>query len=243
MEAIKEKIKRLADQSNRLNAIEIIQLAFKEFGQRVNFASSLGEEDQVITDMISKIAPTIEFFTLDTGRLHPETYDLMAKTQKRYKFKFTIYYPDTVAVEKMVQEKGINLFYESVENRKLCCGIRKVEPLQRALKNVDAWISGLRREQAVTRKDLEIFEWDEGNKKIKIAPLAAWTLDDVHRYIKEHKVDVNLLHAKGFVSIGCAPCTRAIKPGEDIRSGRWWWEQPEHKECGLHFRKPSSDKK
>ncbi len=243
MDPIILKIKKLNSEAKTLDAAGIIQLAAKEFQGRINFASSLGEEDQVITDLIAKVAPAIEIFTLDTGRLHQETYDLLSKTQKRYRLKFKVYYPDTAAVEKMVQEKGINLFYESVENRKLCCGIRKVEPLQRALKNVDAWMSGLRREQAVTRKDLEIFEWDEGNQKIKIAPLAAWALDDVHRYIKEHKVDVNPLHAKGFVSIGCAPCTRAIKPGEDIRAGRWWWEQPENKECGLHFRKPASEKK
>lgn len=236
MDALKSKLNRLAGRAKNLKAEAIIKLAYEEFGARVNFASSLGEEDQVITDMISKAAPQIEIFTLDTGRLHPETYDLLAKNQKRYKLNFKIYYPDTAAVEKMVKEKGVNLFYESIENRKLCCGIRKVEPLQRALKNVDAWFSGLRREQAVTRQGVEIFEWDEVNQKIKINLLAFWTLDDVRKYIKENGVDVNPLHAKGFISIGCAPCTRAVKPGEDIRAGRWWWETPEQKECGLHMR-------
>lgn len=239
----KTKINVLNAQAKNLTAEEIIKLAYAEFGARVNFASSLGEEDQMITDMISKTATKIEIFTLDTGRLFQETYDLLAKTQKRYKLGFKIYYPDTAAVEKMVAERGINLFYESVENRKLCCGIRKVEPLKRALKNVDAWICGLRRGQSVTRSTLEIFEWDEANAKIKISPLANWSLDDVHKYIKENNIDANPLHAKGFISIGCSPCTRAVKPGEDIRSGRWWWEEPEQKECGLHFNKAQIKKK
>ena len=229
--------KLIADLKNKtkgFKAEQIIQFIYQEFGPRVNFATSLGEEDQVITDMISKIAPQMEIFTLDTGRLHQETYDLLAKNQKKYKLNFKIMYPDTKAVEEMVKAKGINLFYESVENRKLCCGVRKVEPLKRALANVDAWITGLRRAQSVTRSDLEAIEWDEVNQKIKINPLIDWSLDQVHKYIKDNHVDVNALHAKGFASIGCAPCTRAIKPGEDIRAGRWWWEEPESKECGLH---------
>ena len=235
MEELIKKIDVLKKKTKGLRAEQIIRFAYEEFGARVNFSTSLGEEDQVITDMIAKVAPKIEIFTLDTGRLHQETYDLLSKTQKRYKdLRFKIYYPNTTAVEKMVAEKGINLFYESVENRKLCCGIRKVEPLGRALKEVDAWICGLRREQSITRKDIALFEWDEQNRKIKISPLIDWTLEDVRHYIKENSVDVNPLHAKGFVSIGCAPCTRAIKPGEDIRAGRWWWETPEQKECGLH---------
>ena len=233
----KQKINELRERSQGKTPQEIIRLAFEEFGSRVNFASSLGEEDQVITDMIAKIAPRIEIFTLDTGRLFQETYELIAKTQQRYPMTFRIYYPDTKAVEEMVKAKGINLFYESVENRKLCCGVRKVEPLRRALGNVDAWICGLRREQAVTRSDIEIFDWDAQNEKIKISPLADWTLDQVHQYIKENNVDVNPLHAQGFVSIGCSSCTRAIKPGEDIRAGRWWWENPRQKECGLHGRR------
>ena len=229
-----DKIRSLLEKSKGLSAEGIIKLVFDEFGQRVNFASSFGEEDQVITDMISKAAPKIEIFTLDTGRLFQETYELIARTQKRYPVKFMVMYPDTKGVEEMVRTKGINLFYESVKNRKLCCGIRKVEPLQRALKDVDAWITGLRRDQSVTRTGLQVIEWDEANKKIKINPLVNWTLEDVRKYIKENKVDVNPLHAKGFISIGCSSCTRAIKPGEDIRAGRWWWENPENKECGLH---------
>ncbi len=234
MDLIK-KIEELNAKAKGLSAEKIITHAHAEFGSRVNFASSLGEEDQVITDMIARVAAGVEIFTLDTGRLYQETYDLLAKTQKKYdNLRFKVYFPDAKAVEEMAQSKGINLFYESVENRKSCCGIRKVEPLKRALANVDAWIVGLRKEQAVTRSGIQIFEWDAAHNKIKVNPLANWTLAQVHQYIKEYKVDVNPLHAKGFVSIGCAPCTRAIKPGEDIRAGRWWWENPEQKECGLH---------
>lgn len=230
-----QRIEQLNDKAKDLNAQQIIQLAASEFGGRVKFASSLGEEDQVITDIIARVAPTIGVFTLDTGRLYQETYDLLAKTQKKYdNLRFQVYFPDAKAVEEMVQAKGINLFYESIDNRKMCCGVRKVEPLKRALADTDAWIVGLRREQAVTRGGIQIFEWDNANQRIKVNPLADWTLEQVHQYIKEHKVDVNPLHAQGFISIGCAPCTRAVKPGEDIRAGRWWWENPEQKECGLH---------
>jgi len=230
-----ERIKQLNAQAATLEAKGIIKLAFNEFKDKISFATSLGEEDQVITDIIAKNTPGIEIFTLDTGRLFIESYELMAKIQKKYpQLNFKIFYPDTKHVEEMVKAKGINLFYESVENRKFCCHVRKVEPLQRALSDKDAWIVGLRRDQAVTRATLEPVEWDEANKKIKFNPLYNWTLDQVRDYIKKNNVDISPLHAQGFVSIGCAPCTRAIKPGEDIRAGRWWWEQPEQKECGLH---------
>jgi phosphoadenosine phosphosulfate reductase len=230
-----ERIKQLNAKASNLDASGLIKLAFDEFPSKVIFATSLGEEDQVIMDIIAKIAPGIEIFTLDTGRLFAETYDLMAKNQKKYSgLNFKIYYPDTKTVEEMVRSKGINLFYESVENRKLCCHVRKVEPLQRALAQKDAWMVGLRREQSVTRATLEPVEWDEANKKIKFNPLYNWTLEQVRDYIKKNNVDISPLHAQGFISIGCAPCTRAIKPGEDIRSGRWWWEEPQQKECGLH---------
>lgn len=232
---LKELIPQLEDQFKGKGPSEILRLAFSQFGSRLIFASSLGEEDQVLTDIIATQVPGIGIFTLDTGRLFGESYDLLAKTQKRYPaIDYKIYYPNTTAVEAMVKDKGINLFYQSVENRKQCCGVRKVEPLQRALVNADAWITGLRRSQSLTRSDLKVVEWDETNNKIKINPLLEWSLQDVQAYIKEHKVDVNPLHAKGFVSIGCAPCTRAIGPDEDIRAGRWWWEMPEQKECGLH---------
>lgn len=231
---LQKKIRDLNAQGEDLGAEDIIRLAVKEFGSRLTFASSLGEEDQVIAHMISLIAPQTAIFTLDTGRLFPETYDLLAKMEKRYCRSIQIYFPDAKAVEQMVSQKGINLFYESVENRKLCCSIRKVEPLKRALKNVDAWMCGLRREQSVTRSDIQMFELDAVNEKIKINPLVNWTLQQVRDFIKVNQIDVNPLHANGFVSIGCAPCTRAIQPGEDIRAGRWWWELAGQKECGLH---------
>ncbi|MDE2223512.1 MAG: phosphoadenylyl-sulfate reductase [Candidatus Omnitrophica bacterium] len=230
-----ERISQLNARAAGLDAAGIITLAYAEFGAKVSFATSLGEEDQVITDLIAVHAPAIEVFTLDTGRLFAQTYELMAKNQKKYsRLNFKIFYPETKTVEEMVRAKGINLFYESIENRKLCCHVRKVEPLQRALADKEAWIVGLRRDQAVTRTSLEPVEWDEANKKIKFNPLYNWSLEQVRSYIKEHNVDVNPLHAQGFVSIGCAPCTRALKPGEGIRAGRWWWEQPDQKECGLH---------
>jgi len=231
----KDRINQLNIKANSLDAVGIIKLGFNEFTSKITFATSLGEEDQVITDMIAKTASGIEVFTLDTGRLFAETYELMAKNQKKYsRLNFKIYYPDTKRVEEMVSAKGINLFYESIENRKLCCQVRKVEPLQRALANADAWIVGLRREQGVTRTALEPVEWDEANQKIKFNPLYNWSLDQVRDYIKKNNVDINPLHAQGFFSIGCSPCTRAIKQGEDLRAGRWWWEAPEQKECGLH---------
>jgi phosphoadenosine phosphosulfate reductase len=239
-----ERINQLNAKASNLDALGIIKLAFDEFALKVCFATSLGEEDQVITDMVSKIAPGIEIFTLDTGRLFAETYELMAKNQKKYsKLNFKIYYPDTKTVEKMVRTKGIDLFYESIENRKLCCHVRKVEPLQRALGPMDAWIVGLRRGQAETRAKLDPVEWDEANKKIKFNPLYNWSLEQVRDYIKKNNVDINPLHTQGFVSIGCAPCTRAIKPGEDVRAGRWWWEKPGQKECGLHNNPKRQDEK
>jgi phosphoadenosine phosphosulfate reductase len=230
-----EKIQVLSEKTKGMTPQEVLKIAFDEFGSKISFATSLGEEDQVITDMIAKNAPGIEVFTLDTGRLFPETYELLAKTQKKYNnINLTVYYPNTQAVEEMVKTKGINLFYESVANRQTCCGVRKVEPLRRALSKVDAWITGLRRAQSLTRTDAQVFEYDAANGKIKINPLIDWSLDQVRDYLKNNNVDVSPLHATGFVSIGCQPCTRAIKEGEDIRAGRWWWEQPESKECGLH---------
>ena len=230
-----KRIKQLNAKATGLDAQGIIKLGLNEFPSKVSFATNLGEEDQVITDMIAKTAPGIGILTLDTGRLFAETYELMAKNQKKYSnLDFKIYYPDTKTVEGMVRTKGINLFYESVENRKLCCHVRKVEPLQRALSHADAWIVGLRREQSLTRAGLEPVQWDEENKKIKFSPLYNWSLEQVRDYIKKNNVDISPLHAQGFISIGCAPCTRAVKPGEDSRAGRWWWEVSEQKECGLH---------
>jgi phosphoadenosine phosphosulfate reductase len=166
--------------------------------------------------------------------MFPESYDLLEVTRQRYKVQIKVFFPQQKAVEDMVNRKGINLFYESVENRKLCCHIRKIEPLKRALENVDVWISGLRREQSVTREDLALVEWDNLNHKIKLNPLINWTSTDLWDYIRQNNIPYNPLHDQGYPSIGCQPCTRAVEPGEDIRAGRWWWEHPELKECGLH---------
>jgi len=222
------------DEFSKKTADEILKFFLGRFKNRIALASSLGAEDQVITHMIVNIDHSAQIFTLDTGRVFPETYDLMARTNEKYGIKLKVYFPDAVNVEKMVNEKGINLFYESIENRKLCCGIRKVEPLKRAFKELDVWICGLRKDQSVTRFFTKTVEWDDANGLIKINPILSWTEKQVWAYIKEHEVPYNDLHDKGFPSIGCQPCTRAIKPGEDVRAGRWWWETPEQKECGLH---------
>ncbi|HNW98963.1 MAG TPA: phosphoadenylyl-sulfate reductase [Bacteroidales bacterium] len=213
---------------------EVLKYFFNEYKNKIVFASSLGLEDQVITDMIVKINPNANIFTLDTGRIFPETYELLEKTNKHYNINIKIFFPDFTEVEKMVNKKGINLFYESVENRKLCCKIRKTQSLKRALTGMDAWICGLRREQSITRFATPLVEWDKENNLIKINPLYEWTEQQVWDYIKKNNVPYNTLHDKNFPSIGCQPCTRAINKGDDIRSGRWWWEEPENKECGLH---------
>jgi phosphoadenosine phosphosulfate reductase len=218
------------------SAQEVISYCLNLFKDKVALSSSLGIEDQVLTDMIAKINPNTKIFTLDTGRLFPETYDLMERTNSKYKINISVYFPDREAVEEMVNKKGINLFYYSVANRKECCGIRKIQPLKRAFSGLNAWICGLRREQSVTRTDMQVVEWDQNNGLIKINPLINWTEDEVWNYARENKVPYNVLHDKGFPSIGCQPCTRAIEPGEDVRAGRWWWENPESKECGLHKR-------
>ncbi|MCI0418285.1 MAG: phosphoadenylyl-sulfate reductase [Acidobacteria bacterium] len=216
------------------NASEVIRWAAETFGSRLCFASSLGAEDQVITHFIAEAAPGIRLFTLDTGRLFPETYQLIDNTEVRYNRRVEVFAPNTQEVESMVGEHGINLFYKSVENRKLCCSIRKIHPLKRALAGVDAWICGLRRDQAVTRQQVQVIEWDEQFGIVKINPLWNWSEQQVWDCIKNNLIPYNPLHDKGFLSIGCSCCTRAVAAGEDVRAGRWWWEQPEHKECGLH---------
>src|SRR6056297_167265 len=215
---------------------EILQFFLKEYGNKIGFSSSFGAEDQVITEMISRIDKTANIFTLDTGRLFPETYKVMEATRKKYGINVNVYFPDYKEVEKMVKENGINLFYESIENRKLCCRVRKLNPLKRAFSELDAWICGLRRDQSVTRNDIKLVEWDKYNQMIKVNPIYDWTEEMVWKAIRTKDIPYNELHDKGFASIGCQPCTRAIKPGEDIRSGRWWWEKPENKECGLHVK-------
>ncbi len=203
------------------------------------FANSYGAEDMVLTDLIAKDFRGIEIFSLDTGRLPQETYELMAQTTLHYKRKIKIYFPETAAVEQYVKLNGINGFYDSQAQRKDCCHVRKVEPLKRALTGKKAWITGLRREQAPTRKDLSDSEVDKDNGLQKFNPLIDWTEQDVWDYIKQFNVPYNKLHDKGYPSIGCAPCTRAIQPGEDVRAGRWWWEDAQQKECGLHAKQPA----
>jgi phosphoadenosine phosphosulfate reductase len=201
---------------------------------RIAFSTSLGAEDQVIVHMIAGRKLPIRIFTLDTGRLFPETYDLLDITSKKYGVPIDICFPDAAEVQKMVNEKGINLFYDSIENRKLCCGIRKTAPLKKALAGMDVWISGLRRGQSVTRSELQLTEWNEEYSLLKVHPLFDWTEEMVWNYIRLHHVPYNTLHDKNYPSIGCQPCTRAILQGEDIRAGRWWWENPDTRECGLH---------
>ena len=203
------------------------------FPGKAVFSSSLGLEDQVITDAIFRNNIPVKIFTLDTGRLFNETYELIDKTIARYKKPIHIYFPEAGDVEEFVTEKGVNSFYESVENRKECCFIRKVKPLNRALKGAKVWITGLRAEQSDNRKNIPLIEWMEDKQLYKFNPLLNWTFDEVMNYIKKFNVPCNTLHDKGFISIGCAPCTRAIEPGEEARAGRWWWETSQ-KECGLH---------
>jgi len=201
------------------------------------FANSLGAEDMVLTDLILEQALPIEIFSLDTGRLPTETYDLIAAVKAHYGLTLKLVYPRHELVEDYTGKNGINAFYESVELRKGCCYVRKVEPLRRALAGRKAWITGLRAQQSATREGLPVQEFDAGNGLEKFSPLADWSEAEVWAYIKRHSVPYNALHERFYPSIGCAPCTRAITPGEDIRSGRWWWESPESKECGLHVRK------
>lgn len=233
---MQEKIKELNNHLKGKPAEELLSFFLSEYGDRIALASSLGLEDQVLTDMILKIKPSATIFTIDTGRLFSETYSLIDKTNLKYNTKLAVYSPDCKDVEPFVRSYGINPFYESIEKRKGCCKVRKINPLMRALSGLDVWICGLRQEQSITRTGVESVEYDEANNLIKINPLVNWTETDVWKYIKENGVPYNMLHDKGFPSIGCQPCTRAIADGEDIRAGRWWWENPEHKECGLHRR-------
>jgi len=198
------------------------------------FANSLGAEDMVLTDLIARFQPDIAMFTLDTGRLPQETYELLQAVRARYDVPLKVYFPESQSVEAYVAEHGVNGFYDSVENRKACCYIRKVAPLKRALAGKKAWITGMRRDQAVTRDSLAVSTYDADQGLQKFNPLLDWTNAEVWEYVKQNEVPYNALHDKFYPSIGCAPCTRNVTPGEDIRSGRWWWENPENKECGLH---------
>lgn len=227
--------------SVKTKTVEVLNLlssAASKFGaNNITFANSFGAEDMVLTDIIQRNQLGIEIFSLDTGRLPTETYDLIAKTEQTYNTKLKIYFPQAEAVESYVRTNGINAFYESIDLRKACCFMRKVEPLQRALSNKKAWVTGMRAEQSATRVNLPHQEYDAGNKLEKFNPLSNWTEQEVWAYIRLHEVPYNKLHDQFYPSIGCAPCTRAIAMGEDVRAGRWWWEDPNSKECGLHVKK------
>lgn len=222
------------------SAEEVLAFAHERFGDRIAFASSFGAEDVVVIDLIARHAPGLRIFTLDTGRLHEETYDVMERIRRRYGLRIESFFPERQTVETLERDKGYYSFRESLDNRKECCRIRKVEPLGRALKTLDAWITGLRREQAVTRTSVSKLQLDESNPGLwKLNPLADWTQEQVWSHIRDHDVPFNALHDRDFPSIGCSPCTRAVLPGQDVRAGRWWWETPEQKECGLHGGKKS----
>jgi phosphoadenosine phosphosulfate reductase len=231
-----DKIDSLNQKLAGTDAIGLLSYFLNEYKGKIALSSSLGLEDQVLTEMVCFIDKNVKIFTLDTGRLFPETYDLIHRTNQKYGIKMQVYFPDAQQVEEMVNTKGINLFYNSIDDRKTCCRIRKIEPLKRAFAGLEVWICGLRRDQSVTRAEMQPIEWDENNGLIKLNPLIDWSEEQVKSYIKAHKIPYNPLHNKDFPSIGCQPCTRAILPGEDLRAGRWWWENPDTKECGLHKR-------
>jgi phosphoadenosine phosphosulfate reductase len=217
------------------SAQEILQWTIRTYGKKAGLASSFGMEDMILIDLLSKLEGEVTIFTLDTGRLHEETYEVMERARSKYGITITAYFPDKTGIEALQKSKGFFSFRESIENRKECCTIRKIDPLNRALSSLDAWITGLRRDQGLTRVDVKKVTEDENhNAMIKINPLADWSLAMVEEYIKTNDVPINALHKKNYPSIGCAPCTRSVNKGEDIRSGRWWWENAEHKECGLH---------
>ncbi len=222
--------------AEELSAQEILGWGLKNFGDKIALSCSFGApEGMALLDMMHRVDPAARVFTLDTGRVHQATYDLIDRIRQRYDMQVEVLFPRAEDVEDMTRRKGLNLFYESVENRQICCRIRKVEPLNRYLAGLDAWVTGLRRDQNVTRADTPKVEIDRVHGgMIKLNPIADWTSDQVMAYIRAHDVPINRLHEEGYPSVGCAPCTRAIRPGEDVRAGRWWWENAESKECGIH---------
>jgi phosphoadenosine phosphosulfate reductase len=231
---LEQLLPKLLYQINGLDIPAALKMLSLEFPGEVTFSSSFSYEDQVITHDILSNRLDVKIFTLDTGRLFAETYSVWNSTNDQYNTRIKAYYPNNELLEPFVVEKGPNSFYESVDNRKQCCFIRKVEPLKRALAGNAVWVTGLRAEHSPDRQDLEILEWDASNKIIKYNPLLHWTTEEVKEYINKNNIPYNSLHDKGFISIGCAPCTRAIRPGENFRAGRWWWEESSMKECGLH---------
>ena len=231
------EIQKLIEETAGFDVRALLEWSSRTYGEEIVFASSFGAEDMVLIDFIGRLHLPIKIITLDTGRLPVETYTVIEQVKEKYGLKVEIHFPDKAEVEKMVNEKGLFSFRESIENRRECCLIRKVQSLRGALQGKRAWITGLRRAQSVTREDLPKIERDSMFKIIKINPLFRWSEQDVWNYIKHNNVPYNALHDKGFASIGCEPCTRPIEKGEDVRAGRWWWENPEHKECGLHLHK------
>ena len=229
---LQEKVNELNNKVGKLDTIECIKMMTEE-GKTI-FTTSFGYEDQVISDILFRNELSVEVVTLDTGRLFKETYSVFYQTIEKYRKPIKVFFPDTEATEKLMTEKGPFSFYESTANRHECCNIRKVEPLNRALEGAAFWITGIRADQSTNRQNIQFFEADEKRGIIKYNPLLKWNLEEVKKYINDNKVPYNVLHDKGFVSIGCEPCTRAIEPGEDFRAGRWWWEENSKKECGLH---------
>ncbi|GAA0885407.1 phosphoadenylyl-sulfate reductase [Sphingobacterium siyangense subsp. cladoniae] len=227
-------VKEIKEIIGKKKGVELLQTIASLFPNEVVFSTSFGIEDQVITEWIGKNNINIEIFTLDTGRLFKETYSLWSRTLERHQLPIKTYTADTTLLEGFISRKGPNSFYESVENRKECCRIRKIEPLQRAIKGKKIWVTGIRSDQSINRHDMDFIEYDEANQILKIHPLFDWTFEEVKNYCKEQHIPYNVLHDKGFPSIGCQPCTRAIQEGEDFRAGRWWWEDQSKKECGLH---------
>ncbi len=231
------QVTELRSKVKGLSAQEAVTAIVKQFGEsRVVLASSLSIEDQVLTHMMVSGTPNPRVFTLDTGRLFPEFYHTLEDTMMQLSIHFEILVPDSFEVEQMVNTHGPDLFYKSVPLRKLCCEVRKLHPLSRVLSTADVWICGLRRSQAVTRTAVELVEWDDAHGLIKVNPLYDWSESEVWEYLHAHNIPYNQLYNKGFRSIGCAPCTRAVENDDDVRAGRWWWEEPEHRECGLHNR-------
>ena len=232
------EVTQLAAQFETKSAQDVLRWALGRFGSQVALSNSLQTEDMVVLDIAARIDPKVRVFTLDTGRLHQETYDMMDRVREHYGVQLEVLFPDPAEVRAMVEKKGLNLFYESIENRHECCGVRKVNPLRKLLANLDAWVTGLRRDQWASRQEIAKIEIDAANGGIlKLNPIADWTQQQLDEYVKAHNVPRHGLYAKGFTSIGCLPCTRATKPGENPRAGRWWWEEDDKKECGLHVAK------
>jgi len=233
-ESNKPVISELLSQTDSFSTIQVMEFITERFGSGIVFSTGFGQEDQIITNIIFTKKLPISIFTIDTGRLFQDTYQVWDKTFKKYKEPIRAVFPEKKDVEQMISTKGPFSFYESADNRKECCNIRKVAPLKQALDGAACWITGIRAEQSLSRMKNKLFEWDENYQVVKCNPLINWTTNQVLDYIEQNNIPYNFLHDKGFISIGCEPCTRAVKKGEEIRSGRWWWEDDTKKECGLH---------